>query len=128
LNLQTNVSGNQLFTSGTNVIGSLQGLIAALQTGSTTQIGAATTAVTTALNSLGVQRAPLDSSISQANAQESYLGQETITLTSRQTSLVSIPLSEAATNLSQAEQANSAVLAAAAKVLPIDLLSYIEPA
>jgi flagellin-like hook-associated protein FlgL len=84
--------------------------------------------VTTALNNLGVQRAPLDSSISQANAQESYLGQETLTLTSRQSSLVSIPLSEAATNLSQAEQANSAVLAASAKVLPINLLSYIEPA
>jgi flagellar hook-associated protein 3 len=126
LSLQTNVSGSSLFTSGTNVIGSLQGLIAALQTGSTSQIGAATTAVTTALNSLGVQRAPLDSSISQANAQESYLGQETITLTSRQSSLVSIPLSEAATNLSQAELANSAVLAAAAKVVPMTLLDYLK--
>jgi flagellar hook-associated protein 3 len=126
LNLQTNVSGSSLFTSGTNVIGSLQGLITALQTGTPAQIGAATTAVTTALNSLGVQRAPLDSSISQANAQESYLGQETITLTSRQSSLVGIPLSEAATNLSQAELANSAVLAAAAKVVPMTLLDYLK--
>jgi flagellar hook-associated protein 3 len=122
----TNLPGNQVFTSGANVIGTLSGLIAALQGGTSAQIGTATTAVTTALNYVSEQRIPLDSTISQLGSQESYLSQETITLTTRQTALVGVNLAEAATNLSQAELANSAVLAAAAKVLPQTLLDYLK--
>jgi len=64
--------------------------------------------------------------MSQLSSQESYLGQETLTLTTQQTSLVGINLAVAATNLSQAELSNSAVLAAAAKVLPQTLLDYLK--
>ena len=126
MNVATNVPGNQLFTSGPNVIGSLSNLITALQTGSTTQIGAATEAVTSSLNYLGQQRVPLDSTISQLNSEESYLGQEKVTLTTQQTALVGINLADAATNLSQAQLDNSAVLAAAAKVMPQTLLDYLK--
>jgi len=121
-----NIPGDQLFTSGANVIGSLNGLITALQSGTTAQIGAATTAVSAALNYVSQQRIPLDNTISQLNDQESYLGQEKVTLTSQQTSLVGANLPEAATNLSQAELTNSAVLAAAAKVLPQTLLDFLK--
>ena len=72
------------------------------------------------------QRVPLDNSISQLSSQETYLGQETVTLKTQQTSLVGIDLAEAATNLSQAELTNSAVLAAAAKALPQTLLDYLK--
>jgi flagellin-like hook-associated protein FlgL len=98
-----------------------------LNSGSSTQISAATSAISTASTYVGQQRVPLDNTISQLNSQESYLGQEKLTLTTQQTSLVGINLSEAATNLSQAELANSAVLAAAAKVLPETLLNYLSP-
>jgi len=64
--------------------------------------------------------------MSQLNDQESYLGQETLTLTTQQTSLVGANLADAATNLSQAELINSAVLAAAAKVVPETLLDYLK--
>jgi flagellin-like hook-associated protein FlgL len=121
-----NIPGDQLFTSGANVIGSLDGLITALQSGTTMQIGAATSAVSTALNYVSQQRIPLDNAIGQLNDQESYLGQEKVTLTSQQTSLVGANLAEAATNLSQAELTNSAVLAAAAKALPQTLLDYLK--
>jgi len=127
MDVATNLPGNQLFTSGPNVIGSLAGLITALQTGTTLQIGAATTAVSTGLNYVAEQRIPLDNTISQLNDQESYLGQETVTLTAQQTSLVGANMADAATNLSQAELTNSAVLAAAAKVLPQTLLNYLAP-
>jgi flagellar hook-associated protein 3 len=127
-NVATNLPGSQIFTSGANVIGSLSGLITALQSGTSTQIEAATNAVSTALAGVGEQRVPLDNSISQLNSQESYLGQETLSLTSQQTSLVGANLAQSATNLSQAELENSAVLAAAAKVLPETLLNYLEPA
>jgi flagellar hook-associated protein 3 FlgL len=110
------------------VIGSLNGLITALQSGTSTQIEAATNAVSTALAGVGEQRVPLDNSISQLNSQESYLGQETLSLSSEQTSLVGANLAVSATNLSQAELTNSAVLAAAAKVLPQTLLNYLGPA
>jgi flagellar hook-associated protein 3 len=128
LNVAANLPGSQIFTSGANVIGSLGGLITALQSGTSTQIEAATNAVSTALAAVGEQRVPLDNSINQLNSQESYLGQETLSLTSQQTSLVGANLAQSATNLSQAELANSAVLAAAAKVLPETLLNYLEPA
>jgi flagellar hook-associated protein 3 FlgL len=126
LNVATNVPGNQLFTSGPNVLGSLSNLISSLQSGTTTQIGAAAEAVTTALNYLDQQRVPLDNTMSQLNDQESFLGQEKVTLTTQQTALVGINMADAATNLSQAQMDNSSVLAAAAKILPQTLLQYLQ--
>jgi flagellin-like hook-associated protein FlgL len=125
LSVATNVPGSQLFTSGANMIGSLNGLITALQSGTSAQIQTATTAVSASLNSVTQQRVPLDNSISQLSSQESFLSQETLTLTTQQTALVGVNLATSATNLAQAETANSAVLAAAAKVLPQTLLNYL---
>jgi flagellin-like hook-associated protein FlgL len=127
LTVPTNVPGNQLFTGGANVIGALNGLITALKSGTTSQIGSATQAVSTALNAVSQKRVPLDNTISQLNAQESYLSQEKVTLSSQQTSLVGADLATSAVNLSQAETQNSAVLAASAKVIPQSLLNYISP-
>jgi len=123
----TNIPGNQLFTSGTNVIGSLTTLINAIQSGSDSGIAAASNGISTAIDYLSEQRIPLDSTISRLSDQESYLSQETLTLTTQQTALVGADLATAATNLSQAELANSAVLAAASKVLPQTLLNYLAP-
>lgn len=125
LSVATNVPGSQLFTAGANVIGSLNNLITALQSGTTAQIGAATSAVSAALSYVSQQRIPLDNTIGNLNDQDSYLGQEKVTLTSAQTSLVGANMADAAENLSQAQLDNSAVLAAAAKVLPNTLLNYL---
>ncbi|MGD0941536.1 MAG: flagellar hook-associated protein FlgL [Terracidiphilus sp.] len=126
MSVPTNLPGNQLLVSGANVIGSLNQLITALQSGTTAQIGAATTSVSTALNYVSQQRVPLDNTISQLNAQDSTLSQETLNLTTQQTALVGISTADAATNLSQATLENSAVLGAAAKVLPETLLQYLQ--
>jgi flagellin-like hook-associated protein FlgL len=125
LTVATNLPGNQLFTSGANVIGALNSLITALQTGNSAQVATATTAVSAALNYVADQRVPLDSTVSQLSSQESYLGQEKLTLTTQQTALVGVNLATAATSLSQAELDNTAVLAAASKVLPQTLLNYL---
>ena len=124
--VQANIPGDQVFTSGTNVLGSLNALIVALKGGNTAAIGAATSAVSSALNSVGQQRVPLDNTISELNAQDSYLSQESLTLTTQQTSLVGVDIAQAATNLSQAELVHSAVLAVAAKVLPQTLLDFLK--
>jgi flagellar hook-associated protein 3 FlgL len=126
LSVASNLPGNQIFTSGANVLGSLNSLVTALQSGSSTDIGTATAAVSNALQYVDQQRAPLDSSINQMNTQETYLSTETVTLTSQQNSLVGIDIATAATNLAQAQSQNSAVLAAAAKVLPQTLLDYLK--
>jgi flagellin-like hook-associated protein FlgL len=125
--VNTNVPGDQLFTTGTNVLSSLGGLITALQNGTSTQIGTASTAVATALSSISQQRIPLDNTITQLSSQDSFLSQERLTLTTHQTSLVGADLATAATSLSQAELDNTAVLAAASKVLPQTLLNYLAP-
>jgi flagellar hook-associated protein 3 FlgL len=123
----TNVPGDQLFTSGANVIGSLNSLITALQSGNSATVAGVASAVSTALSYVSQQRVPLDNTISQLSDQDSFLGQETVTLTTRQTALVGVNLATAATSLSQAELDNTAVLAAASKVLPETLLNYLAP-
>jgi flagellar hook-associated protein 3 FlgL len=126
LTVASGVAGDQLFTTGTDVLGSLNGLITALRNGTSTDIGNATAAVTSALTQLDQQRTPIGTAITQLDAQETYLSQETVTLSTQQNSLTGMSLAEAATNLSQAETDNSAALAAAARALPTSLLSYLK--
>ena len=125
LSVDINLPGDKLFTAGPNVIGSLTSMIAALQSGNSSLIGSAINAVSSGLTYVSQQRIPMDGAMNQLNSQESYLSQEKITLTTQQTALVGIPLANAATNLSLAQLNNSAVLAAAAKVLPQTLLDYL---
>jgi flagellar hook-associated protein 3 FlgL len=127
LSTQVNLPGNQIFTQpGSDVLAALNGLANALQTGTTAQIVTATAAITTAANYLGQQRVAYGNISSQLTSQETYLSQETLTLATQQSSLVGIDISVAATNLSEAEISHSAVLAAAAKVLPNTLLDYLK--
>jgi flagellar hook-associated protein 3 FlgL len=125
MNVQTNIPGDQIFTTGPNVLGYLNALITALQSGSTADIATATTGITAALNYVSQQRVPLGNTVSQIDSQETYLSQEKVSLTTQQTSLVGINLAVAATNLSQAELDQGAVLGAAAKILPQTLLDYL---
>jgi flagellar hook-associated protein 3 FlgL len=126
LSVQVNLPGSQVFSnSSTNVLGSLTSLVKALQSGNTTAIGTATTAVSAALNYVSQQRVVYGNVESQVNSQETYLQTETVNLASQASSLVDVNEATAATNLSQAETDNSAALAAAAKVLPDTLLNYL---
>jgi len=128
LNVQVNVPGSQIFSnSSADVLGSLSTLVTALQSGDATAIGNATTAVSAALSNVSQQRVFYGNAESQLNSQETYLQQETVNLTSQQSSLVDANEAQAATDLSQAETANNAAEAAAAKVLPDTLLNYLVP-
>jgi len=128
LNVQVNVPGSQIFSnSSADVLGSLSTLVTALQSGDATAIGNATTAISAALSNVSQQRVFYGNAESQLNSQETYLQQETVNLTSQQSSLVDVNEAQAATDLSQAETANNAAEAAAAKVLPNTLLNYLVP-
>lgn len=124
--IQVNLPGSQIFSnSSTNVLQSLSSLVTALQSGNSASISTATNAVTTALNYVDQQRVFYANAEGQLNSQETYLQQETVNLSTQQTSLVGVDMAQAATELSQAETDNSAALAAAAKVLPNTLLNYL---
>jgi flagellar hook-associated protein 3 FlgL len=126
LNVQVNLPGSQVFSnSSNNVLGSLSSLVTALQSGNTSAISTATNAVSAALSYVSQQRVVYGNAESQVNAQETYLQQETVNLSSQATSLVGVDMATAATNLSQAETDNNAALAAAAKVVPNTILSYL---
>lgn len=128
LNVQVNLPGSQLFNNPTaDVLGSLSGLVTALQSGNSAAIQTATTAVTTALNYVGQQRVFYANAETQLTSQETALQNETVSLSSQQTSLVGVDMAQAATQLAQAQTANSAALAAAAKVLPQTLLNFLAP-
>ena len=126
LQVNVNVPGDQVFTNPNgNVLGSLSQLISALGTGTTTDIGDAVAAVKNALTNVSQQRVVYAGVVNQVNAQESYLSQDTISLTSQQQSLTSVDMSVAISNMTQAEIAHTTILAAAAKVLPTSLLDYL---
>lgn len=127
LTVQANIPGSTLFTnSSASVLGALSDLSTALQSGTSAQIGTATTAITTALNFVTSQHAVFGNTINQLTSQETYLSQEKVTLSSRENSLIGIDPATAAENLSQAEVSNSSVLAAAAKVIQNSLLNYLK--
>lgn len=125
--LQSNIPGDQLFQKpGADVIGSLQQLVTALQSGDFTAIRAATPAVSSALNYLSSQRVFYGNALNQLDADEASLNQRTLNLQTLDTALVGADTAKAATALSAAETAHQAALAAAARVLPVSLLDYLK--
>jgi len=128
MSVQVNVPGSRIFSDpANNVLNSLSSLVSALESGDHASIGTATSAITSALNFVGQQRVIYGNAESQLNSQDSYLQQETVSLSSQATSLVGVDMAKAATTLAQAETDNNAALAAAAKVLPNSLLNYLSP-
>jgi len=128
LSVQVNVPGSQIFSDPTNdVLGSLSSLVTALQSGNSSDVASATSAVDSALSFVGQQQTVYGNAETQLNAQTSFLQQDTVSLSTQATNLIGVNMATAATDLSQDETDNSAALAAAAKVLPTSLLNYLEP-
>ena len=128
LSVQSNLPGSQIFSNASgDVLGSLSSLVSALQSGNSSAIQSATSTISSALNNVSQQRVFYANAETQLNSQETYLQQETVSLTSQATSLVGVNMATAATALAQAQTANAAALAAASKVLPTTLLSYLIP-
>jgi flagellar hook-associated protein 3 FlgL len=127
LPVNVNVPGDQIFTNTAgNVLGSLTQLVSTLSSGSATNIGDAVASVKEALTNVSQQRVVYAGVVSLVNAQESFLSQETISLSSQQQALTGIDMATAVSNMTQAQTAHTAVLAAAAKVLPTSLLDYLK--
>lgn len=125
--IQTNVPGSQLFMQpGSDVIGSLQGLITALQGGNSAAISNATTAVSNALSDLSAQRLFYSNAMNQVSDEQITLNQQNTNLKAQENALVGADMTQAALAVTQAQTANQAVLAATARVLPVTLLDYLK--
>jgi len=125
--IQTNLPGSQLFQgAGGDVMGALQHLVTALQSGNTTAVGTATTQLGSALNYLSQQRVFYGNALEQLTSNQSYLQTEQVNLKTAANTIDGVNLATAANNLSQAETAQSATLAALAKVIPQNLLQYLQ--
>lgn len=125
--LQSNVPGSQIFLGASgNVMGSLQQLVTALQSGNATNISSATAQVSSALSYVSEQRVFYGNAVNQLNSNQSFLQQEQVSLQSQENTLVGADMAQAATNLSLAQTAYSSALAAIAKVVPESLLDYLK--
>ena len=128
LSIQTNVPGSQLFMQpGSDVMGSLEQLITAVQSGDSTATSNATTAVSNALSYLSAQQTFYGNAMNEVNNEQTTLNQETTNLQSQENTLVGVDMAQAATEVTQAQTDDQAVLEAAAKVLPMTLLNYLAP-
>jgi flagellar hook-associated protein 3 FlgL len=124
--IQSNLPGNQLFQgSGSDVLGSVQQLVTAMQAGDPAAVQTATAAVTNALSYLNGKRVFYGNGLAQLDDDQSSLNSTKLNLQAQDASLVGADPTKAATDLSRAETSRQAALAAAARMLSTSLLDYL---
>lgn len=108
--IPTNIAGDQIFTSGPNVLGTLNSLIADFSSGTP---GASSvsdlTNLNTALNFVSQQRVVLDDSITRLTAAGNYNTGESTQLQSAQDALLQTNTAQVASQLSSAETQQAAL-------------------
>lgn len=121
-----NVPGSQLFTNPSgDVLGSLNGLITALQTN--TGLAAANTNLSTALTQITNQRVFYGNAAQQFQAAQTSVNSDQVTVAAQENSLVGANLATSITSLEQASTATSAILSATSKILTtLSLLDYLK--
>lgn len=109
--IQLNVPGNQIFSAaGTDVLGTLNALVADFSTGVPSATAQAdTAAVSTALGHVSQQRVMIDTSLSRLTAAASYTQGEKTQLTAAQTTLMQADVAQISTELSTAETQQAAL-------------------
>jgi flagellar hook-associated protein 3 FlgL len=119
-----NLPGSQLFTApGADVFQALTDLSSALESG--TNIAAAESEVQNAFNNVNTQRTFYGNTLDRLNTASSFLNEESTQLSQEQNNLVGVDMATAATQLTQAETALDATLAAGGSISKVSLLDYL---
>jgi flagellar hook-associated protein 3 FlgL len=119
-----NLPGSQLFTApGADVFQALADLSSALQSGS--NIPAAQTEVQNAFDSINAQRAFYGTTLSRLNTASSFLNEENLQLSQEENNLVGADMATVVSQLTQAETALDATLAAGGKISQSSLLDFL---
>ncbi|HUX65967.1 MAG TPA: flagellin [Terriglobales bacterium] len=120
-----NVPGSQIFQNASgSVFQALNDLKTALDSGNHAGAQTAVTEVSGALAQLNQQRVFYGTTIDRLNTTQTFLNNEQLNLTSQQTTLTGADLAQAITQLSSAETARSAILAAGSRISQMSLLNY----
>jgi flagellar hook-associated protein 3 FlgL len=124
--IPVNVSGSQIFTNPAgDVLGSLNGLITALQTN--TGLPAANTNLQQAFTQFTNQRVFYGNTLQRLQSTQTYLNNDKLQLAQQENSLVGVDLSSSITNLEQSSTATSAILSATGQILStLNLLNYLK--
>ena len=108
--IQTNVPGDQIFTAGPNVLGTLNNLIADFSGGTASASSVTDLAsLTAALGYVSQQRVTVDDSLTRLTGAGNYNSTESTQLQSAQDSLIQTDTAQVATQLSSAETQQSAL-------------------
>lgn len=108
--IQTNVPGDQIFTAGPDVLGTLNNLIADFSSGTPSATSVTDlTNLNTALNYVSQQRVTLDDSITRLTSAANYNTTESTQIQSVQDNLLQANTAQVATELSSAETQQSAL-------------------
>jgi flagellar hook-associated protein 3 FlgL len=121
-----NLPGSQIFTNPSgDVLGSLNGLITALQNNS--GIAAANTNLDQAFTQLTTQRVFYGNTLRQLQSSQTFLNSDKVQLAQQENSLVGVDLAKAITNLEQAGVATDAILSATSRILStLNLLNFLK--
>ena len=120
----TSLPGSQLFTApGSDVFQSLTDLVSALQNNS--NISGAETEVQNAFNNVNSQRTFYGATLSRLTTASTFLNAQNLQLTEEDTNLIGADAATATTQLTQAETALDATLAAGGSVSQKTLLDYL---
>lgn len=108
--IQLNIPGDQIFTqAGSDVLGTLNNLVADYATGTSGSGVQDTTALTNSLNYLSQQRVTIDNSITRLNNASSVATEEQTQLTKAQTDLMQADVAQVSTQLSLTESQQAAL-------------------
>lgn len=115
--IQTNVPGDQIFTSGPDVLGTLNNLIADVTSGAPSPLLATDLSnLNSAVNHVSERRVVLDDSITRLKAAGAYNSSESLQLESAQNSLIQTDTAKVASELSSTEAQQSALIQVIAAV------------
>lgn len=125
--LVTSVPGSAIFSaSGANVLASLNSLIAGFASGDTSTSLADLNELKSALTNVSAQRSILDASLNTLQLTTTYAQTEQASLTASQTSLVSTDSAAVATDLSNNESQQKALLSVMAAIGKTNLFDYMQ--
>ena len=126
-----NQPGSQLFSAaGASVFTALSDLANTLQDSDSTSedIGNAVTQLRGAYDQLTAARTFYGSTVDQLLSTQDFLNNEKVQLSNQQNSTIGVDMNAAVTNLTQAEQARAATVAAAAGMNNVTLMDYLSSA
>ena len=124
--IQTNLPGDTIFSDPTaDVFLAIRNLIDTLETGTSGDVGNATTQLRQAFDHVNTQRAFYGNALNRLETTELFLNRENVELNRRENDLVGADLAASITILSQTQNTRNALLAATSSISRLSLFDFL---